>query len=473
MQLIGRQRELKILRRLRENNKASLVVMYGRRRIGKSRLLKEFGKDDVFYSFSGFPPTEITTAQDQRNEFMAQLSEHTNIPNLIVDDWSKIFLLLFEKAAKGKVTILLDEISWMGDKDPTFLGKLKNAWDLYFSQNPKLILALCGSISSWIEKNILSSTGFLGRVSLRINLKELSIFESLEFFQKYTLSAHEKLKFLSITGGVPRYLEEMDPRYNAEENIKRLCFSANGVLLNEFDEIFSDLFASKNILYQRIIEFLTDGAKHRGDIAKHVALPENGVLTDYLNDLEKAGFIGKYHRWNIGDGKISNLSVYRICDNYTRFYLKYVKPQYHLISSGLFEAEPLETLPNWNAIMGLQFESMIINNAKIIIERLGINPTSIRNAGPYFENKTKAKKGVQVDYMIQTSLNELYICEVKYSKKPIGIDIIDEMKDKISRISIPKNFSIRPVLICASGVSEELEDVRYFVQILDFAAILS
>ncbi len=190
--------------------------------------------------FTGFPPAEDTTAQDQRNEFSRQLRSQTNLPKVYADDWGDLFDLLADKCRTGRIIIIFDEISWMGSKDPNFLGKLKNAWDLQFSINPELILILCGSASSWINKNILSSTGFVGRISFRLNVEELPLHDCNQFWRLggHHVAAYEKLKVLSITGGVPRYLEEINPSLSAEENIKELCFKKNGLLVNEFNSIF-------------------------------------------------------------------------------------------------------------------------------------------------------------------------------------------------------------------------------------------
>src|SRR5207253_10040343 len=119
----------------------------GRRRIGKSRLVKEFALSTKakYYRFSGLAPEPKISAQDQRNEFCLQLCQQTGLPELMLDDWTKCFTLLAEKVKAGRIIILLDEITWMATDDPTFLSKLKNAWDLYFSQNSKLMLILCGS----------------------------------------------------------------------------------------------------------------------------------------------------------------------------------------------------------------------------------------------------------------------------------------------------------------------------------------
>ena len=172
---VGRKIELEKLKGFFQKKTASLIVIRGRRRIGKSRLVEEFAKNFTFYSFAGLAPTPKTTAQSQRNEFSQQLSKQAKMPEMQVDDWSKLFYLLWEKVKTNRVILLFDEISWMGEKDPDFLGKLKNAWDLMFKKNPQLILILCGSASSWIEENILNNTGFLGRISTSLKNGKLTL----------------------------------------------------------------------------------------------------------------------------------------------------------------------------------------------------------------------------------------------------------------------------------------------------------
>ncbi len=158
---IGREYELNKLKGLLNKKTASLVVIRGRRRIGKSRLVAEFAQSLPSYSFSGLAPEPGVTAQDQRNEFALQFSHQTGLPDITLNDWSKLFILLADKVKTGRVILFFDEITWMAQGDPAFLSKLKNAWDLYFSQNPQLILILCGSVSAWIEKNIMHRTGFI------------------------------------------------------------------------------------------------------------------------------------------------------------------------------------------------------------------------------------------------------------------------------------------------------------------------
>lgn len=142
---IGRTAELAELEALRDVSQSKLVIVEGRRRIGKSRLVEEFARGERFLQFVGLAPTPDTTAQSQRDEFARQLSAQTGLPRLSSDDWASLFQLLGREAARGRVLVLFDEISWMAHGDPTFLGKLKTAWDLHLSKNPRLMLILCGS----------------------------------------------------------------------------------------------------------------------------------------------------------------------------------------------------------------------------------------------------------------------------------------------------------------------------------------
>ncbi|MCW5588458.1 MAG: AAA family ATPase [Legionellales bacterium] len=471
---IGRAKELKELDNLLEKPTASLVILQGRRRIGKSRLIEEFAKDKLFYVLSGIPPTAETTKQSELNEFARQLHIQTGLPEIIADDWSKLFLLLSEKTKQGRVIILFDEISWMGSKDPDFLGKLKNAWDLYFKKNPKLILILCGSVSSWIEKNIVRSTGFMGRPSMYMTLEELPLNECNKFWNKQdkNVSAFEKFKIFTVTGGVPRYLELLNPKISAEENIKRLCFSKNAPLINEFEHIFSDIFSKRSEIYKNIVKQLVKGPATADELAENVGLVRTGTFDDYLNDLVLAGFIARDYTWHLKTGKTSKLSEYRLKDNYVRFYLKYILPNKTKIEKDRYKDVALVLLPGWEVILGLQFENLVLNNHAAIIQLLGIKPEEVVADNPFFQRPTARQKGCQIDYLIQTKFDTVYICEIKFSKRPIGMNVVSDMKEKISRLKIPRHVSCRPVLIHVNGVTDELLDADYFSNIIDFGELL-
>jgi AAA+ ATPase superfamily predicted ATPase len=472
---VGREAEIQELTDLQHKNTASLVVVQGRRRIGKSRLIEEFAKNQKFYSIAGLAPTKETTAQMQRDEFARQLGEQLDIPKFSMSDWGDLFTLLAKNTEKGKVVILLDEISWMGSLDSTFLGKLKNAWDTQFKKNPKLMLVLCGSVSAWIEKNIISNTLFLGRPSWYIKLPQLSVTDCDEFWGAYRerISAYEKLKVLSITGGVPRYLELVNPNKSAEDNIRALCFSPNAPLLNEFERIFADIFGERSELYKKIIDRLMDGPASQEEILISCGRSKTGDFSEYLKDLDTAGFISRDFTWHLKDGKTSKLSRYRLKDNYVRFYLKYIQPNKTKIEKGVFKKTSITTLSGWESIISLQFENLVLNNDACIVELLGVPAEEIVFSNPYFQKKTKTHPGCQIDLLIQTKFNSLYVCEIKFSRSEVTASVVEEVKQKINRLNIPKNFSYRPVLIHVNGVNEAVVESGYFAKIIDFGQLLS
>ena len=469
---VGRENELKRLLDLQKKKMASFVVIRGRRRIGKSRLAEELSKHfDKFYTFIGLAPEEGVTSADQLDEFSRQLAQQFNAPGAKYDDWSNAFWALSERVKTGKILLLFDEISWMGSKDPTFLSKIKNLWDQYLKKNDKLVFIVCGSASAWIEKNILSSTGFVGRISYTLTLEELPLSDCNKFWPK-GISAYEKLKILSVTGGIPKYLEEIDPKLSAEGNIKKLCFTKGGFLVEEFKQIFSDLFLRESALYKKIIELLSDGAKERLEICEILKMDPSGRMSEYLSELELAGFISRDHTWSIETGVDSKLSKYRLSDNYLRFYLKYIEKNLSKINRNSFNLKSLTALPEWNTIMGFQFENLVINNKDLIWSALDINPEDIVSENPFYQRKTTRNPGCQIDYMIQTKFSSLYICEFKFLKREVGYSIIAEVQKKIDSLKFPKGFSIRPVLVHVNGVHEDVIDSDYFSGIIDISKFL-
>jgi AAA+ ATPase superfamily predicted ATPase len=469
---IGRAAELKRLLQLTEKNTASFVIVKGRRRIGKSRLIQEFSKHfDYFYSFTGLAPEKKTTTIHQLDEFSKQISRQFKTAKARYDDWSDALWTVGERIQFGKVLLFFDEISWMGSKDPTFLGKIKNLWDLQLKKNDKLVFVVCGSASAWIEKNILSSTGFVGRISLTLTLEELPLSDCNKFWPK-NIAAYEKLKVLAVTGGVPKYLEEINPKQSAEENIKRLCFTKGGFLVEEFEQIFSDLFRRKTSFYKQIVEVLSSSPKEQIEVCKALGIRRYGRISEYLWELEEAGFIARDHTWNVKTGEDSELSKYRLQDNYLRFYLKYIEKNLGKINRNSFSLKSLISLPEWYAIMGFQFENLVLHNRKSLHLILGINPEEIIVENPFFQRKTSRMPGCQIDYMIQTKFNTLYICEIKFSKNEIDSSIIQEVQKKIDALKFPKGFSYRPILIHVNEVSEEVIDSDFFTKIIDIGGLL-
>lgn len=470
---IGREIEMERLRGLLNKKSASLIVVRGRRRIGKSRLLAEFGKGMRSLFFSGNPPVRGITALSQRELFVDQL-RRAGIPGIKSDNWGDLFWHLSKHTQEGQVLIVLDEISWMGGKDPLFLGQLKTAWDLYFSKNPQLIIALCGSISSWIEKNILSSTGFVGRITIDFVLEELPLHACNAFWhpKEKRISAYEKFKLLSVTGGVPLYLEQIESSISAEQNIRNLCFAKGGLLVREFDEVFSDLFSKTKGVHKKIVSCLASGPKDYMQICKELQKSQGGLYSRYLDELVKAGFVKRDFVWDLKNGQQRKISRYRLSDNYLRFYLKYIASNRVKIEKGTVSASMTNHLPGWEGIMGLQFENLVVHNFKALWRELSLSGEDVVMDGPFFQTATSRQPGCQIDYMIQTRFHNIYICEVKFSKDAIGLEVIEEMQEKLRRLKVPKYFSTRPILVHVNGVEDSVIDQQFFDKIIDFGQLL-
>ncbi len=470
MRFIGRKKELESLKGLLHKKSSSLVVIRGRRRIGKSRLAEEFGKSfKTIFSLSGIPPAEGVSAGEQRAEFLRQLQEY-KLPIYKSDDWGDLFFELAQVTKEGQVLIVLDEITWMGSKDPTFLPKLKTAWDRHFKKNPQLVLIISGSNSAWIEKNILSSTGFFGRVSLRLLLEELPLPDCNTFWDDCPgkIDAYEKFKVLSVMGGVPRYLEELRSDLSAEANLQRLCFEPDGLLFQEFDQIFHDLFLKRGKFYKEIIQLLVGANLSRAEVAKQLGHSQGGDLSDALNELVQTGFLSRDFTWSLAKKKRASTSRYRVRDNYLRFYLKYIQPHKEQIEQGT-----LRRLPHgWYSILGLQFENMVINNGVLLHSLLGLTDDEVVFAGPYLQTKRLRRKGCQIDYLIQTRYHNLYLCEVKFKQGPVGMEVVEQVEEKFKSLQLPRGFSCRPILIHINGVDEKLADCGYFAKIINFGDFL-
>jgi len=464
----GRERELKILKELLDSKVARLDVLRGSRRIGKSTLAEKFGESfDHHYTFVGLPPENGVTDEIQRRHFANELEKQTKSLALRFDDWDFLFEALGRMTQKGRVLIVLDEINWMGSLDPSFLGKLKTAWDTHFKKNPKLVLLLSGSMSAWIEKHILRSTGFFGRIAVDMVLQELPLQQCNHFWRplEKKISPSEKFKILSITGGVPLYLESINPKLSAEENIRRLCFRKEGLLFLEFDRIFSDVFGSKAPIYKKIVSSLAKQSANQSAILETLNIQKSGIYSEYLDELVKTGYLARDYTWSLKSRRFSKLSKYRLCDNYLMFYLRYIEPNKPNIEQNR-ERLP----PGWSSIMGLQFENLVLNNRLSIQQLLNIRPEDIQIDNPFFQNATQKKRGVQVDYMIQTYFNTLYVCEIKFHQEPIGTEILKEMNQKLK--ALPTGYSMRPVLIHVNGVKPEVKKANFFSHIIDFKELL-
>ena len=239
--------------------------------------------------------------------------------------------------------------------------------------------------------------------------------------------------------------------------------------MREFDNIFNDFFAAKSPLYASILRALIEGHREISVLCSVLDMEASGLISDYLNDLEQSGFITRDYTWDFKSGLDRKFSRYRLSDNYARFYLSYIEKAKSKIDRGNYELVGVDALPNYDAMMGLQFENLVLSNRYLIKDALNIPYGDVVNDNPYFQRVTKKVAGCQIDYLIQTRFNTLYVIEIKFSKNPVGTGVVDELELKIERIAVPKAYSIRPVLIHVGGVTDALVGRRYFDKIIDFS----
>ncbi|MCX5924843.1 MAG: ATP-binding protein [Candidatus Dependentiae bacterium] len=470
---IGRVYELEKLKALQRRIIPSLVVVKGRRRIGKSRLIAEFASSspqNTFWSFAGLAPQEGMTAHTQIDYFASQLASLLHLPPVPFRDWTDALEHLSLHLKKGDI-VLFDEISWMGFKDPSFIPRLKAWWD---KQHIPIIVVFCGSVSTWIEENILKGTAFFGRITLTMTLEPLSIPDSAHLLKiiGFQGSIYDTYKLLGVMGGVPSYLELVNPGMTADAVIKQLCFDKDGLLVSEFGFIFHDLFNGKGSAYKKIVVALKDEAKTLADIRHEIDFAHSGKLSQLMDHLIVAGFVKKQHLWSFKTAKPLKQSLYRICDPYMRFYLKIIEPLRATIDVGSFDDPPLSQLPGFDAHMGLQFEYLLLQNRPLLLKFLGISTSDVVCDGPYRQTKTASSQGCQIDYLVQTKTNNLFVCEFKFKRRELGVDIIDSMKNKISALKVPKGYAAVPVLFHSGGASSAVETNGYFYRVIDIADFL-
>jgi len=475
---IGRREQLDDLQMLWRKQTSSLVAVRGRRRIGKSTLIREFARRtaQVYIEIEGLPPDKEMTNQRQLDHFVVSVAAQTNASAESVPNWIDAFKRLDQQIDDTKRTvILIDEISWMGGYDVNFPGVLRTAWETFFHRHANLVVAICGSVSTWIRENILDNTGFTGRFSRDFVLTELTLAECAEFWHasRERLNPREIFDVLSVTGGVPRYLEEMDSGLSAEENIRRMCFSPSGELFKDFDAIFNPLFGNETALKRQILEAISDGPLSGAELERLLGLERSGRMSTVLRELKEGGFLSDDPSVNPATGAPARVGRYRLRDNYTRFYLKFVAPRKQQVETGTFRFAALGSLPSWNAVMGLQFENLIVNNAMRLLPHLHLGNAIVESAAPYRnvrKDEHGEKTGCQVDLLIQTPMTA-YAVEIK-RKREIDDTVIVEMQERLRKLPLRKGMSARPVLVYDGELDPAVEGSGFFDAIIPAARLL-
>ena len=416
------------------------------------------------------------TNKDQLAFFAEKLSSQTRRETPTPGSWYSAFVQLNEVISdRCRTVVLLDEISWMAFDDITFPEVLKNAWDDLFKKHPKMIMILCGSVSSWIRDNILGSSAYVGRRSLDIVVPELPLSECVKFWGKQAkrIESREIIDVLSVTGGVPRYLEEINPRLSASENIRRLCYQPNSVLRQDFDDMFYDVVTHKPRFAARVLRLLAAGPKNCAEVAEALNVERGGDITKAFADLKEAGFVAEECTTNPETGEEMREKRFRLKDNYTRFYLRYIEPHKKVIDEGAFAFASLDELDGIETVLGFAFENLVVNNYRELIPHLHLDGVLVTSAGPFRRKPAKGirgKPGCQIDLLIQTR-RTIYVVEVKRMRE-IGRDIISEVDKKVRAIRRPAGVSARTALVYDGHLSPVAAADGYFDAIIPFRMLL-
>lgn len=426
--MVGREKELQILEEAYNSGVAEMVAVYGRRRIGKTYMIREF--------YAKKPKTFLLTLTGQSGDDMkAQirntartLREHCDINIAATAKWDEVFAKIkeFHKNIAPKYehfVLFVDELPWIATAKSGFVGALGYIWNTYFSTFKNATFVLCGSAAAWMLRNIASNKGELhGRITRKIALKPFSLHECEEYLRHkgFSLSRKHIVDYYIALGGVAQYLNYLDPNKSNIQNIDTLCFKNDGILQNEFTQLFTALFG-RTPYHKAVIEKLASARSLRfsaADIAKALKIDSAANIYAVLEDLEAAGFISA-HRFY---GQSKRDTLYGLCDPYSYFYLKWIKGA---TASEMEQNDSywagVEATPGYRSWSGYAFEMAAHNHIPQIKKALGIS--GVRTDTCYWSIRGDENiKGAQIDMLIKRADKTVTIVECKYRNDIFVVD---------------------------------------------------
>jgi len=428
--LIGREKEIALLQQVSESHKSEFVALYGRRRVGKTFLVKTLFNQRYTFQLTGL--SNSNTKGQLKNFYANLLRFDPTVSNKeMPESWYDAFQLLIsylEKSTDDKKIVFIDELPWLDTLRSDFITALEHFWNGWAAHRNDILLIACGSATSWmIEKLINNRGGLHNRVTKRIHLQPFTLSET-EAFLKMKGGVFERYEIVQLymaMGGIPFYLEDIDVKKSIPQNIDRLFFSYDGLLKNEFQNLYQSLFrkAERHI---SIIEALTKKSKGltRNELAAATKLSKGGRFTVILDELEQCGFIKKY----LPFGKKNKGSLYQLIDPYSLFYLKFVKDSK---SAGTGAWLTKIDHPSWRAWSGYAFESVCFYHLQNIKKHLQIGAVYTEVSS---WKSQATEKGAQIDLVIDRRDRVINLCEIKFSEKEFVITktYAENLKDKVA-----------------------------------------
>jgi hypothetical protein len=419
-EIVGRKKEIELLQRIVESEESEFVALYGRRRIGKTFLIKQFFKNNFTFYFSG---SENSTMKIQLENFKNAFQDYFKIEISMPESWTSAFEILKKAMTRsrkrGRKVIFIDEMPWLATMGSNFIQAFEYWWNTYASSNPDILLIVCGSSTSWMLNKIIKNRGGLhNRVTRQIFLQPFSLKECEELAKKQKLQLDSKtiLDYYMILGGVPYYWKHLNKSKSLPQNIDNLFFSNNAVLKNEFTEIYNSLFKHSE---KYILLVISLGEKRMGlsreEILEISGLTDGGSITRMLEELEQCGFIRSYY----GFGKKQRDKIYQLIDLFSLFYLNFINKKNS--TDEQFWTNNYDTAPlnNWR---GYAFEQVGLWHIPQIKHKLGISGVSTNYSSWRSLGENTEKKKYQIDLVIDRNDRVINLCEMKYSDKEYNID---------------------------------------------------
>lgn len=451
--IIGRHTELEQLKQAYDSDEAQLVAVYGRRRIGKTFLIRKAFSNSFFFAYSGALNVSNT---DQLALFHDALIRHGFKNKTIPKNWFEAFGQLrdfIETSPAGRKVVFIDELPWMDAPRSKFVAALESFWNGWASGRDDILMIICGSASSWIIKKIFKNRGGLhNRVTRRIHLHPFTLceIEELVRHRKLGFSRNQILEGYMVMGGVPYYWTKLSSEKSMAQNINDIFIHEDGELRYEFNDLYASVYSQPE-KYISAIEALATRKTGltREQISKAGKLENNGHLTTILQDLIECGFIRKYCHTD----KKTRDALYQLVDCYTLFYYQFVR------NSPGYDDEywtKIQQTPLYHTWCGLAFERVCLLHARQIKVALGISGI-IANIHSWHVAKTEEHPGVQIDLLIDRSDGVMNMCEMKYAPNGFTITAAEAKRlaerMRVLSMYIPKRKAIQLVMITSDGIS--------------------
>jgi len=425
--IIGRKSEKKILEDVLSSQNSEFVAIYGRRRVGKTYLVRETFSNKITFELSGLANA---STNEQLLNFNLTLKKYAGEELKIPKNWLEAFsqLINFVQNCNEKRKILFfDEMPWIDTPRSGFITALEHFWNGWASARKDIVLIVCGSATSWIINNLINNHGGLhNRLTHTIHLKPFTLTECKQYFKWRTidLNHYQIAEIYMIMGGIPFYLSKIEKGSSVSQNIDNMFFADNATLKNEFKNLYAALFRNSDD-YIKIIEALSKKGKGllRTEISGLSKISSGGGLTKALQDLEYCGFIRKYRSPN----KNTRNVLYQLIDSYSLFYLKFIQKNEY--NDELFWTNSLDT-PLHNTWAGYAFEMLALQNIVDIKKALGI--TGIQSSVSAWRSETSVP-AAQIDLVINRKDGIINLLEIKYSNKKFTItkEYEENLRNKI------------------------------------------